>query len=513
MKRPIIPTVSMIFLALVWLNISSSLFTSVCFVMLFCVLGIVLVTSFVRFYRVRWLSISFCLVAVATLIFTFYESNYEKTTNYIDQYITITGQVADYPVIDSDNTYYNFKIDIEQIDGEEVSGKIIVYFKDDERLENLKAGETIELSCTAQEVYATTDMMQIYYKSLGCYLSTFSVSSYEVLREQNSYNPMNWVKNIRYEIKQTFLSDFDSENAGILISLLFGDKTQLSDELYEKFVACGLAHSMAISGLHMSIWVMFFMAFMKKFGIENSYTYTALMVIIFLVVIFADFTPSVLRAGLMLFIFIIAKLVKNDSNQTNALFLSAFVILLINPYCALDIRFLLSFCSTFAILQIALPIILKLSFYLDEIRMPSIFKKLLTVITSSALITISTTFFVLPITLYAFGQVSFVGVLSNLIFLALLAPMILLSGVYALVHDIPVLSTAINFVLSKLTDFSILVVEKLSSLKFAYYEFDSSQIIYVIIWSLAALAILFVLKNRRLFDEDEKTEKIKHIKK
>lgn len=500
MKRPIIITAVMAFACLVRLNLSSNYIITVAIILIASLIGTFVTHYSNRFRKVRWLSASFISLAFLCLVFSIYETNYTEVTSYIDYTVEIEGSVVDYPSKSVDSDYYSCQISIDTIDGNEVFGKIILYFKDYDTMQNLKAGETISFTTTPTEVFSTSVTMTGYYKSQGCYLSSFSMSNVEVMESQNSYNPLIVIKNLRYNIKQTFISDFDSDNAGVLISLLFGDKSQLSDEVYEWFVYSGLAHAMAVSGLHMSIWVLFIMEILRKLRAVSLGTNIFMLFVVTLVMAFAGFTPSVVRAGIMLYIYILAQIFKLDSNKENSLFLAAFLILFINPYSALDIRFLFSFGSTFAILYFAVPLIMKLSFYINDINLFITLKNILVLVSSSIIITISTTIFTMPLSLLSFGGVSLIGAISNLIFLVFLTPMILLAGLYYATAGLPYIGSLINISLENLTNVSINIVEKLSSYTYAYITPDSIGITIAIIWSLSLIMIAVLHRLKWLQD-------------
>lgn len=500
MKQPIVTTAIMVFAALLWLNLSENHALTVCIIMAISIIGIFLVYVSARYRKNHWLTISFFMLVVVSLIFCVFELNFTKVNKYVDTSVQIIGSVVDYPSKSVDSEFYSCQISIDEIDGENVWGSITLYFKANDVLQAAKAGDIVSFTTTPSEIYSESITMLSYYKSQGCYLSSFDISNVQLLQEQNPYNPLIFIKNMRYNITQTFIQDFDTDNAGVLISLLFGDKSQLSDKMYDQFISSGLAHIMAVSGLHMSIWVLFIMEILKKFKLDNLFTKIFLMLVVTLVMAFAGFTPSVVRAAIMLYIYLLSQIFRLDSNKENSLFLAGFLILLFNPYAALDIRFLLSFISTLAILYFAMPAVSKISFNLYDVRLLNIIRRTILVISSCVIITICTTFLSMPVSLITFGGISSVGVISNLAFLPILTPMILLAGGYYFMADIPFIGTSIYVCLQKLSEVSLNLVAKLSSWKYSYLQLDSTGITIAIIWVIAILVAILIIRNRFLFD-------------
>ena len=77
------------------------------------------------------------------------------------------------------------------------------------------------------------------------------------------------------------------------------------------------------------------------------------------------FTPSVIRAGLMLSISLIAFLFKKDYDSLTSLFVSGLIMLLVNPYTLFNIGFILSFFATYSII-VLYPVIKEIIYLTKE---------------------------------------------------------------------------------------------------------------------------------------------------
>ena len=51
------------------------------------------------------------------------------------------------------------------------------------------------------------------------------------------------------------VTNLDSLNASIVYATMFGEKTEVPDEVYSMFSLSGVSHILAVSGLHIGIFV------------------------------------------------------------------------------------------------------------------------------------------------------------------------------------------------------------------------------------------------------------------
>lgn len=129
-------------------------------------------------------------------------------------------------------------------------------------------------------------------------------------------------------------SPVDGSTAAFLVASIIGDRRFLSREEYSEYSDTGVAHVLALSGLHVGIiasilgMMMFPLRFLQR-GFLIGNTITALFIWAYAVI--AGFTPSIIRAATMITLFIISRMIQRGSNGFNSLLLSIVVILCINP--------------------------------------------------------------------------------------------------------------------------------------------------------------------------------------
>jgi competence protein ComEC len=131
------------------------------------------------------------------------------------------------------------------------------------------------------------------------------------------------------------LSGFDSATAAFLLATIAGDDLLLTDRLSDNFRTTGLAHVLALSGLHVGIIMALVAALL--FGVRclpgGRYAYYLLLAAA--VMCYACITgmmPSVARAAVMVLVFIATKLAQRSQSIYNSVCVAVAVWLIVNPF-------------------------------------------------------------------------------------------------------------------------------------------------------------------------------------
>lgn len=254
---------------------------------------------------------------------------------------------------------------------------------------------------------------------------------------------------------------FNEPYAGLLGGILYGARAGVSARLLTDFQRTGLSHVMAISGYNITIMVTALSILMVYAGVRRQHAFWILTGMLILFVIFTGASASVVRAGVMGFLVLLARQMGRASAITRVLVLSASVLVIFNPRIIMyDVGFQLSYLSTVGLVY-GLPI---LENFFE--RVPEMFGlKEITLSTAAALI--ATT----PLILYQFGRFSLVAPLANLLILPFI-PMTMAFGFVALILSfvwIP-LGTVFAWVTWVPLAYIVQTVSALSELEFASFS-------------------------------------------
>lgn len=250
-----------------------------------------------------------------------------------------------------------------------------------------------------------------YYSSKGIYL----IGKNAVITEKGEN--YNYLKQFLYRVKTKFASVtdrvFDEENASVVKAMLLGEKSSVDKDVKRLFQQNGIAHILAISGLHIAILGMSLFKLLRR--LTGSYIgagITAIGVIVMYGVM-TGMANSTFRAVVMMIITVVATAIGRSSDMLTSAAVALVIQALVNPVVIMDCGFLLSFAAVTG-MATAVP---GLQFIFAAKHKLS--KSLLV----SLGVSISTT----PLIVYYYYQFPLYGVLLNLIVVPLMTFVILFS--------------------------------------------------------------------------------------
>jgi len=186
-----------------------------------------------------------------------------------------------------------------------------------------------------------------YYRNRG-YL--FCVRDGQMTEYSDEYSRLsNGLHVFKHICENKIDSCFEQEDASILKAMLLGVKEELNEETKELFQKSGVAHILAISGLHISFLCMAVYKALIHVGISMKLSILFSEIILSLYVLMVGFSPSAFRASIMFSLFLIAKILNRSYDMISAMSISSIAILLINPGYLYDASFQLSFLAILSV--------------------------------------------------------------------------------------------------------------------------------------------------------------------
>ena len=221
-----------------------------------------------------------------------------------------------------------------------------------------------------------------------------------------------------------------TETRGIMKALILGEREEIPQRVKEEFIVAGVAHIIAISGLHMGIIALVIFS-LAKWSLRWSETialtldihkFAAAVTIppLVLYTFIAGARIPTIRAAIMIVIYLVSILLDRQRNLYNTLGVAALVILLVSPASLFDVSFQLSFVAVLAIIYLA-PRVSEIIPKPHPLLMkePSFSRKLSGKFIDFALISLAAMVGTWPLVAYYFNRISFIGFLSNLIIVPL----------------------------------------------------------------------------------------------
>ena len=293
------------------------------------------------------------------------------------------------------------------------------------------------------------------------------IESVPLSKKSNAHSSMRFLAGVRANYRD-LLSKF-GDNAGALIpGMIIGDTSLQSPEFTEQMKQAGLSHLTAVSGANFAIVssLAFFLFRRIIPTIIPRLIVTSTFLALFLLLVRPS--PSVLRAGVMAAVVLVARAIGSSQNSIAALASAISVLILVDPFQALDPGFILSVLATGGLLFIAPSLTQRLSRYLPESAAE--------MIAVPCAATIACTPYLLALS----GEISGLSILFNVLVAPFVAPITIVGFLALLLMPL----TALNSVLISLAHLFALWITTVAS----WSEF--SPAIGVHVWALVICSIL-----------------------
>lgn len=191
----------------------------------------------------------------------------------------------------------------------------------------------------------------IYLRNKGYYLCI----SNGIIESGNHrpYSIEGFLYGIKNRCTKIIDNSFDSESAGIVKAMLVADKSTLDKNIKKLYSENGIAHIMAISGVHVAIIGMTLYGFLRKLRIGRLISGTFSIAIIILYGIMTGMSSSTERAVIMLILSIAAEYFGRKTDAPTSMGFAMIIMVLGNPYVILDAGFQLSFAAITGVTVVA----------------------------------------------------------------------------------------------------------------------------------------------------------------
>lgn len=160
-------------------------------------------------------------------------------------------------------------------------------------------------------------------------------------------------------VRQRFmrsLSGVDPDSSGLVAGLAIGDVSKISARLSQNMKSVSLTHLTAVSGANCAIVLAMFYLLVRKLGGGRLTRLLVGLVALIGYVFLVGAQPSVLRAAVMAGAVLIGISLGRRSGALNALGLSILILLIADPWLAVDFGFALSATATAGLLIVTQPL-------------------------------------------------------------------------------------------------------------------------------------------------------------
>ena len=366
------------------------------------------------------------------------------------------------------------------VDGKAEGRSVTVNFTAEEACEPYSI---IRISGKAEALTDTDSFpAKSYYLPKGIYLRADA----ERIEHTGEYaDPiMRGITSLRDYTAGCITAAMEPESAAFAEALICGDKSDISLRNKTKLYRAGIGHIFAMSGTHIAVIAMLFDLLLGMLIYSLRIRFFLLEGIILLFMGFGGFSPSIVRAGIMVSLVLCSQPLHRRTDVLSSLGLCAVVMCGMNPYICLSESFICSFTACFAYGAAA----------------PKLTEKLkgrpLSFVTVPLTVSAAVVVIMMPVMALMFDEVTVIAPITNLLIvplctaaLSLIMLAMLLGGTVLPAQVIFRLADLLLTAAAKLTDF-------FASLSFAAVGCARAPLILICSAVLIAALIFAVMKNR-----------------
>ena len=369
------------------------------------------------------------------------------------------------------------------------TGKLLVAIKVDSLTnKTFQYGDLLLVPSNYKEIEPSYNPSEFDYKSYlkseQIYFQLFIEAAEVQIIVQNAGNPViSYALHLRKRLVEKFIQYIpDSEASSLASTLILGYRADLNKDLIEAYSKTGTMHVLSVSGMHVGI-VFLVLSFLLK-GMNKNKKLILIRAIIIIGVIWfysllTGFSPSVCRSALMLSFVVLGKAIHKNQNTYNLMAISAFFLLLYDPFYLFDVGFQLSYLAVAGLVYFH-PLIYN-TLYIKN--------KIVDYIWSYSALSLAAQLATFPISVYYFHQFPMYFLLSNLLIVFPVA-IIMYAGIVFLIIPFAWINELLGTFLNWLINFTNDILYKIEKLPFS--AIDGLWINTFELFLITFLLILFI---------------------
>jgi ComEC/Rec2-related protein len=396
-------------------------------------------------------------------------SSCQGIDNFLDRKGEVTLQVISLP---QDKTRFNtFTGRLRQIDGYRVNHKIKV-------IDYTKGMDYLNLYRLRAKI-----IKRVYKKRPFYYLWTKKDTKIQQL-------PPGAFSRIAQRLTRYVLYVFRtycSPQAYRFLSSVFLGRRELLADIRELFVDAGVAHLLAISGLHLGFTSLIVFFILRFFHLRFRMSLLISLVFLYFYTFLTGAHPSTLRAVVMFSVFAAGFFLKRKIKVFNSLSLAGFAILIFEPSALFNVGFQLSFLSVFAIIA---------GFGIFRLKQPGnpVYRYLKNIFFCSLFVSVG----ISPLISYYFGKIYLASILYNIVLIPAFTFILVVNLLLLILSPFSFAAQSLGAALSLSVSFFIRLVAALGSLPYSFIPYTFSPLamgVYYFLLGVTLTVLIFRQKN------------------
>lgn len=375
---------------------------------------------------IRFIILSFSVIVISAFYYSSVSNSKVAYPFHLPKYqnVKVIGRITDIDLMKENRINFYFAADSIFLPGLNYKSKInfLCSIKESKKklkqiYDSLKIGNKVELIGSIIKPRDKRNIGEFDFENylanrqIHALLNVDNILNIKIISKQSDAI-LNFIFIVRKKIDEIIASYHNKSTAALLRGLILADRSLIDYEIKNEFINAGVIHVLAVSGLHVGFIALIFVFLFQRLNIYARYLFTIFGLLLFMLITNAP--PSVTRATTMAIAMLLSPLTSRKYNSINAIVLSAFIILLINPNELFNPGFQLSFAAVLSIILFYPPlrnIIIKLN----------IKSKIITYILLFSVVSIAAQIGTLPFVLFYFHKLSIIALIANIIVIPLIA--------------------------------------------------------------------------------------------
>ncbi len=395
------------------------------------------------------------------------------------------------------NYYYEGRL--RSSDGEKRSAKVRFAFSS---MPEINPYDEVSGSFTFYALGSTAQSVADRYKTENRFLGAYPDNNeYTVKANESKIKPVGYyIVSFRSWVKSTVMRMLPNDYGALCLALLTGDRSELSPSAYASLTGSGVTHIICISGLHLSVWTSAVLFVLRKLKVREKLAAGITAPAVVLIMAAAGMTFSVVRAGIMMLIYLASIILSRRRDPLNSLGIAITVIAVFNPFAMGAVSLRLSVLATLGIILYTEYCAAAVSEFISSHKRIAALKQPLQLLIISAF----AMGFCLPVTTDVYGTVNFAVFPSNLLVVWAGETCMILSVIgLAVAGIIPSVINIPGLVAGALAKYILKVTDFISGLGFLNVRIDSSsaKLMMALVFLFCTLAALYAYSGKKVLPQ------------
>ncbi|MDO8549026.1 MAG: DNA internalization-related competence protein ComEC/Rec2 [Ignavibacteria bacterium] len=422
-----------------------------------------------------------------------YNSIITRYQDYLSNESIITGFIYEEPEIK--DTLAKYVIRTSTVNYKKINGNILLYLNISGGYESkdiFSYGNEVIIKGKI-EVWSKPDnpgspdfAQQNARKGISAYIKASTVN----IQKTGNYKGA-FLKKAGYSVRDSIVSvirkSLPPQQAELLNAMLIGYKDGLDDNVREAFSKSGLSHIMAVSGANIAFLMLPLLFLFKKLPIDRRIVYGIIIILLFFFLFITGIEASVTRAVVMASVILAGKIIRRDGEVFTTIFLSGFILLIVNPMILFDIGFQLSYAATLSLILFypGLKVLIKGKY------IPSFVSEVISA-------TLAAQIGVIPITIVYFNTFSAVSLIANIMAVPVLELITIIGMLMAFAGQIwPFISVIAGYANSTLVSYILFIAGKTAQMPGASTQIGTPAIFQVLLYYMLVIFTFTSIKGKK----------------